>query len=112
MNPHPNVQRTLLGVRITSPAAATVAIHPPASGLAHAQGTVPTQRGEVGVAWWKSGRATTVRVDVPVNVRAEIELPAGGKVRVSGPGETRYVGDRDGHAVYSVGSGRVTLTAA
>ncbi|HEV7932867.1 MAG TPA: family 78 glycoside hydrolase catalytic domain [Actinomadura sp.] len=107
-----DIQRTLLGVRVTGPGASTVAVRPPASGLTHASGSVPTQRGDVAVDWRRTGDAMVVTVDVPVNVRAEIELPAGGRVRVGGPGEARRIADRDGHAVYSVGSGRLTLTSA
>ncbi|MGH3392879.1 MAG: alpha-L-rhamnosidase C-terminal domain-containing protein [Actinomadura sp.] len=104
-----DIQRTLLGVRVTGPGAAAVAIRPPASGLSHASGSVPTQRGDVTVGWRRTGQALSVTVDVPVNVRAEVELPAGGTVKVIG--EARYVGERGGHAVYSVGSGRLTLTS-
>jgi alpha-L-rhamnosidase len=104
-----DIQRTLLGVRVTSPGAATVAIRPPASGLSHASGSVPTQRGDVAVTWRRTGRTLSVTVDVPVNMRAEVELPEGRAVRAAG--EARYLGERDGHAVYSVGSGRLTLTS-
>ena len=105
----PDIQRTLLGVSVTAPAAERVLVRPPASGLTAASGTVPTQRGEVGVTWRRNGSRLTLTVDVPVNVRAEVQVPAG-RVRVSGSGDAQFLGERDGHAAYSVGSGKLTFT--
>ncbi|HZE31813.1 MAG TPA: family 78 glycoside hydrolase catalytic domain [Actinoallomurus sp.] len=98
-----DVQRSLLGVTVTAPGAAQVRVRPPASGLTWASGTVPTQRGDVSVTWRIDGRRTTVSVSVPVNVRAEVDLP---------PGHVHVTGDarRTGDAVYSAGSGHVTFT--
>jgi oxalate decarboxylase/phosphoglucose isomerase-like protein (cupin superfamily) len=57
----------------------------------------------VSVTWRIDGRRTTVSVSVPVNVRAEVDLP---------PGHVHVTGDarRTGDAVYSAGSGHVTFT--
>jgi alpha-L-rhamnosidase len=106
----PDIQRTLLGVSVTAPGAAQVLVRPPASGLTSASGSVPTQRGEVGVGWRRSGSHFTLSVDVPVNVRAEVQVPAD-HVRVSGPGRADFLGVRDGYATFSVGSGRLMFTA-
>ena len=65
----------LLGLRVTSPGAATVTIAPPARGLDHARGTQWTERGPVGVAWRRTGDRVVLDVDVPVNVTATIVLP-------------------------------------
>ncbi|HEU5161495.1 MAG TPA: family 78 glycoside hydrolase catalytic domain [Streptosporangiaceae bacterium] len=105
-----DIVQTLLGVTVTAPGAAQVRIRPPAAGLAAASGSAPTQRGHVGVTWRRAGSHLTLTVDVPVNVRAEVQIPATGRVRVAGPGEARFLGVRDGHATYSVGSGRLTFT--
>ena len=105
-----DILQTLLGVSVTAPGAAQVLIRPPASGLTSASGSVPTQRGDVGVSWRRTGSHLTLTVDVPVNVRAEVQLPTAGHVRVDGPGAADFVGVRDGHATYSVGSGRLTFT--
>src|SRR5439155_24465106 len=43
------IQRHLLGVSVTRPAAAEVAIRPALAALAAADGTVPTQRGAIAV---------------------------------------------------------------
>jgi alpha-L-rhamnosidase len=101
-----DIQQNLLGVTVTAPGAAEVRVRPPASGLTSASGTVPTQRGDVAVAWHNDHGRMTVTVDVPVNVRAEIDLPPG---RIHVTGDARYQRERDGHAVYSAGSGRVTF---
>ncbi|GAA4624578.1 hypothetical protein GCM10023196_025280 [Actinoallomurus vinaceus] len=104
-----DVQQTLLGVTVTAPGAAQIRVRPPASGLASASGTVPTQRGDVRVSWHRSGGRLTLSVDVPVNVKAEIDLPTTGKVWATG--DARSLGVRDGHTVYEAGSGRVTFSA-
>ncbi|URM94246.1 glycoside hydrolase family 78 protein [Actinomadura madurae] len=110
------VQRTLLGVTVTAPASATVRIKPPLTGLDRASGTVPLQRGDVGVTWTRAGHGVALSVDVPVNVRAEIHVPARSArdVRVSGPrgqerGGARLIGMKDGYAVFEAGSGHLTF---
>jgi alpha-L-rhamnosidase len=105
-----DILRTLLGVTVTAPGAAQVLIRPPAAGLTAASGSAPTQRGDVDVTWRRAGSRLTLTVDVPVNVRAEVQLPTAGHVRVTGPGAADFVGVRDGHAAFSVGSGRHTFT--
>jgi alpha-L-rhamnosidase len=97
-----DVQQSLLGVTVTAPGAAEVRVRPPASGLTWASGTVPTQRGDVSVSWRRNGGRMTVSVSIPVNVRAEVDLPPG---HVHVTGDARY----EGHAVYSAGSGHVTF---
>ncbi|MCO6009823.1 glycoside hydrolase family 78 protein [Actinoallomurus purpureus] len=103
-----DVQQTLLGVTVTAPGAAQIRVRPPASGLTLASGTVPTQRGDVHVSWHRTGGRMTLSVDVPVNVKAEIDLPTTRKANVKG--DATYAGQRDGHTVYETGSGRVTFT--
>ncbi|WP_433185882.1 family 78 glycoside hydrolase catalytic domain [Actinoallomurus sp. CA-150999] len=104
-----DVQQTLLGVTVTAPGAAQIRVRPPASGLTSASGTVPTQRGDVRVSWHKTGGRMTLSVDVPVNVKAEIDLPTTGQVEVKG--DATYAGRRDGGTVYEAGSGRVTFSS-
>jgi alpha-L-rhamnosidase len=103
-----DVQETLLGVRTASPGAGRVDIVPPATGLAHAAGTVHTQRGPVTVDWRRTGGGTRVELDVPVNVTARVALPvaAGRSYRASGPSKARFVGIEHGRAIFEVGSGR------
>jgi alpha-L-rhamnosidase len=106
-----NIHQTLLGVTVTSPAGATVRVRPPGSGVDRASGTVPLQRGDVGVNWRRNGGGFSMTVDVPVNMRAEVHVPAASAADVRVKGEARFVGVRDGHAVYEVGSGRVGFDA-
>lgn len=108
--PVADILQTLLGVTVTAPGAAQVLIRPPAGGLTSASGSAPTQRGDVGVTWHRSGSHLTLTVDVPVNVRAEVQVPATGQVRVDGEGTAEFAGVRDGYATYTAGSGRLTFT--
>ncbi|HEX2874028.1 MAG TPA: family 78 glycoside hydrolase catalytic domain [Polyangiaceae bacterium] len=103
---------TLLGVRIMTPGAATLAIVIPRTSLASARGTVPTQRGPVTVAWKRvSATRLEVSVELPVNVRAQVSLPllAASKHSASGDGApslNRVEGER---VLYDTGSGRTEL---
>jgi len=100
---------TLLGVRVTSPGAATIAIMLPRTSLGAARGRVPTQRGPVLVDWRRAtSGALSVAVDVPVNVRALVSLPIGALSTHSGSGEGAPVLLRveAGRAQYETGSGR------
>ncbi|TDD87810.1 alpha-L-rhamnosidase [Actinomadura darangshiensis] len=105
------VQRTLLGVTVTAPGSSAVRIKPPLTGLDRASGTVPLQRGDVGVTWKRAGHGFSLSVDVPVNVRAEIHVPARSvrDVHVAGAGGARFTGMRDGYAVFEAGSGRLSF---
>ncbi|MFF5987616.1 family 78 glycoside hydrolase catalytic domain [Prauserella flavalba] len=106
------IQRTILGVTPTAPAGSEVAIRPPKSGVDSAAGEVPVQRGMVGVDWRRVGDGVSLTVDLPVNVVAEVHVPAGGKDDVRVHGQARFVERRDGYAVYEVGSGKVTFFSA
>ncbi|WP_305787351.1 family 78 glycoside hydrolase catalytic domain [Symbioplanes lichenis] len=95
------VQRDLLGVTVTGPAARTLTIAPPrGTDLTHAAGSVWTQAGRVTVRWGAYGLV----VDLPVNTTAEVHVPATRRPLASGA--VRFLGLRDGAAVYEVGSGR------
>ncbi|MBX6766168.1 MAG: family 78 glycoside hydrolase catalytic domain [Actinomadura rubrobrunea] len=108
-----DVQESLLGVAVTAPGSARIRVRPPLTGLDRAAGAVPLQRGEVSVDWARRGTVFQMSVDVPVNVRAEVHVPARGAhaVRVTGPAASaaRFTGMRDGYAVYQLGSGRLTF---
>ncbi|TDD65089.1 alpha-L-rhamnosidase [Jiangella aurantiaca] len=107
-----DIQQTLLGVRTTTPGAATVEIAPPASGLAQASGMVPTQRGDVSVEWRRIGDGVRLELDVPVNVTARVALPVteGLAYRAAGRSPARYIGEEDGRSIFEVGSGTSTYT--
>jgi alpha-L-rhamnosidase len=71
------LQQELLGVRVHAPGWASIDVTPPAKGLGHASGTVPTPRGPVHIAWERNGRSFTVRLSVPANMTAFVHLPGG-----------------------------------
>lgn len=73
-----SIQRTLLGVHVTAPGAATIEISPPADGLDEASGRVPTERGPVEVGWERDGEDFALDVTVPWNATATVRLPTDG----------------------------------
>jgi alpha-L-rhamnosidase len=84
------IQRHLLGVTVTGPGAARVAIRPALGVLPSAEGSVPTQRGAVSVGWDTApGGAVSLRVVVPANMEAGVHLP--GEVPRAASGRTEFV---------------------
>jgi alpha-L-rhamnosidase len=103
---------TLLGVRVNSPGAETLAIVIPRTSLAWAKGTLPTQRGMVSVNWKHAdGGGLDVTVDVPVNVRAQVSLPldAQSTHSASGDGAPTLASVENERALYDLGSGHSEL---
>jgi len=99
---------TLLGVRSSAPGFATLEIVIPRTSLASAKGTVPTQRGKVGVSWQHAdGGRLEVSLELPVNVAARVSLPLGEKANHSASGEGAPVLNRveAKRVFYDVGSG-------
>jgi alpha-L-rhamnosidase len=115
-----DLQQDMLGLSVTTPAATAVRVSPPrGTSLTHAEGTVWTQAGTVGVRWNATGQGTAVQVDLPDNVTAEVDVPVSGNraphVQGAGPhgaGAPRLEGFRDGCAVYTVGSGHTAFVPA
>ncbi|MEN3362621.1 MAG: alpha-L-rhamnosidase, partial [Mycobacteriales bacterium] len=99
------ILRSLLGIDVTGPGAATIRIAPPTSGLRHARGTEWTERGRVSVDWQRTGHGFTLDVTVPVNVTATVVLP-GRAAQAWGDGAPRRVDERAGSTEFTVGSGR------
>jgi hypothetical protein len=100
------ILQALLGIEVTSPGAATVRIAPPATGLRDARGSEWTERGQVGVAWYRTGGGITLDATVPVNVTATVVLPAAaGGYRAWGDGAPRLVESGPDRTVFTVGSG-------
>ena len=115
-----DLQQDMLGVNVTGPAGSTLRITPPrGTALTHAEGSVWTQSGTVTVRWKAVKHGTSVQVDVPDNVTAEVDVPVTGdrapKAHGAGPGSAgapRFEGVKDGYAIYTVGSGHATFTPA
>jgi alpha-L-rhamnosidase len=103
---------TMLGVRASSPGAATVDIVVPREVLSTASGSVHTQRGEVAVSWERHPSGGVIlHVDVPVNVRARVSLPDvdGLSYRAAGAGKPMFVGVEDGREIFEIGSGQTNF---
>jgi alpha-L-rhamnosidase len=65
------LSRIILGIKDTSPGAATVQISPRLNGLTWARGTTATARGPVNVSWKLDGRTLNVTYTVPPGVKAD-----------------------------------------
>ena len=109
------MMRGLVGITPSGVGASTVDITPPSTGLAAASGTEMTERGAVSVDWTQQSTGVaagqdTLKVTVPVNVKATVTLPAGALPYVStGAGAPQYVKTVGGQVVYTVGSGVTTF---
>jgi hypothetical protein len=69
--------RYLLGVTPLTPGFGAVQIRPQPGSLARFEGTVPTIRGPIQVAWeHPAGEAPALSVSLPGNTIAEVQLPA------------------------------------
>jgi alpha-L-rhamnosidase len=107
-----DIQQSILGLSLAEPGGAVVRIAVPDSGLEHAAGVLPTQRGPVSTDWTKQAGKVTLKASVPVNVEAVVELPAGA-YRVTAPaGATAQPGESgQGLTRYRVGSGTWVFSA-
>jgi alpha-L-rhamnosidase len=111
------IPQYVFGVSALTPGWGTVLIRPQPAGLASGSVQVPTARGEVSVAFTRSGTRFTAEVDVPATATAEVALPgvrAGQRVWVDGtpqvasalpPGAAQPGAAVAGLAVVTVGSG-------
>jgi alpha-L-rhamnosidase len=118
----PEIQRSLLGVRPTTPGFATFDVVPPPSGLAWALGTVPTPRGTISVAWRlpSSGdRHVSVDMTVPPNSTAILSVAALSRSGLSEGGSpighaegVHVLGVEHGTARIKVGAGTYRIRSA
>ncbi|WP_199433215.1 family 78 glycoside hydrolase catalytic domain [Qaidamihabitans albus] len=106
-----DVVETLLGIRPGTAGGATVTVHPPATGLDHARGTVHTQRGPVALDWVRTPHGLRARLDVPVNATAHVELPVadGTDYRAVGRTDAKRTGTEGDRVLFEVGSGTTTF---
>jgi alpha-L-rhamnosidase len=90
------ILEALLGLTMVAPGPdgrATLAVAPPAGGLASASGRVPTTAGVVGLRWRRSSRRLNLSLSLPPNASAQLVLPGtaaslreGGRALRAGPG--------------------------
>jgi alpha-L-rhamnosidase len=109
------VPEYLFGVSALTPGWGTVLIRPQPASLTSGSVRVPTPRGDVSVAFTRSGTRFTAQVDVPATSTAEVALPGvrpGQRVWVDGTARTATAAPAAdgtaaaGAAVVTVGSGR------
>ncbi|HXM53931.1 MAG TPA: alpha-L-rhamnosidase C-terminal domain-containing protein, partial [Candidatus Dormibacteraeota bacterium] len=81
------IQRHVLGVTVTRPGGARVAIRPGFTAVPAAAGTVPTQRGTVAVEWEPARGGVRLRVAAPAGVEAALCLSEGPRRLDPGPKE-------------------------
>lgn len=104
------IHESVLGIEVTDPGAAEVAISVPDTGLTEASGSQVTQRGPVSSAWTRDGDEVGLTTEIPVNVSAVValpEAPEGMAYEVSGPAgaEAEELGTEAGVTSYRIGSG-------
>jgi alpha-L-rhamnosidase len=80
--------------------------------LDRAEASTETVRGTVSASWWKTESGLELRVTVPPNSTGEIHVPLVGLSvdDVVAPEAATFVGEDDGYAVFSIGSGDWTFT--
>ena len=76
--------RTLAGISPVSPGYKTIAIKPTVvGGLTHVQAVVKTQHGPVASEWLRNGNSLGLKVTVPANTSAQIDVPKLGVAAVT-----------------------------
>jgi alpha-L-rhamnosidase len=109
------IQHYILGVTVLKPQHELIQVKPLdfEGKLAHAEGILPTDKGDISVNWTRGSGRYQLSVTMPVNVKANVYLPksgiAGNKVKVDGVVATAK---EDGDYVYleNIGSGLHTFT--
>ncbi|MFI0483310.1 family 78 glycoside hydrolase catalytic domain [Actinomadura sp. 9N215] len=96
-----------LGQADDSVAYETLLVRPAVVGdVTHAAATYETPRGHAATSWRRTGRRLRLDVTVPPGTRARVEIPLlGGAARPKAPADARWIGMRDGRAVFEIGSG-------
>lgn len=86
-------------------------------GLSHVKASHRGMYGEIRSEWQRDGSTLTFNVTIPPNSTARVAVPAPGSATVketgSGPEAlgVKYLGKRDGRALFDVGSGSYTFVA-
>jgi alpha-L-rhamnosidase len=97
--------QNIAGITAAAPGYRRVVIQPrPGGSLRWASASYDSGYGDITSRWRTSGDTFTLDVTVPVNTTAEVRVPDRGAGRVAQHG-ARFMGMRDGDAVFSVGSG-------
>jgi alpha-L-rhamnosidase len=102
-----------LGQADDSIAFETLLIRPAVVGdVTRAAATYETPRGHAATSWRRTGKKLRLDVTVPPGTRARVEFPLlGGTAKPGAPEDARWIGVRDGRAVFEIGSGDWTFEA-
>jgi len=75
----------VLGIAPIAPGFVRFRCAPQLADLAHARGVFPTVRGDIRVAWERTGSDISLEVSVPEGTHAELVAPAGYRIRSGNP---------------------------
>jgi alpha-L-rhamnosidase len=67
----------ILGITPASPGFDTINIDPTFCGLDYARGAVPSRHGLIGVDWTRQPDRFSIKLDIPLGTRANVNLPTG-----------------------------------
>lgn len=95
---------SVLGIRPNAPGFSKAVIAPLTGGLAWAEGTVPTPRGNISVSWRQEGATFLMTARTPTTVPAIVSLPRGSAAEIAVNGITIW---RNGAVTGSVPGVRV-----
>jgi len=86
-----------------------VLVSPRPGGLKWARGKVPSIRGPIGVEYSCSENSFELRVEIPANMEARVEVPLKGRITLDGSPAEPVV--ENGRSVLDIGSGRHTIVS-
>jgi alpha-L-rhamnosidase len=96
----------LAGIKVIEPGYRHIQVKPYVpDGLDHARAEIQSVRGTVSSSWRRTARGLALTVRVPPGTSATVHVPSLGSAPAQAPRGARFLGDRDGFAVYDVGPG-------
>ncbi|GAA2541706.1 family 78 glycoside hydrolase catalytic domain [Winogradskya consettensis] len=105
--------RTVGGIAPATPGYQQLTLAPrPGGSLTQATTSLTTSYGQTRTQWSRSGTTLTLKVTVPPNTTATVQVPASSAAAVTAPPEAVAQGYSSGTASYSLGSGTYTFTAS
>jgi alpha-L-rhamnosidase len=104
----------VVGIRSAAPGFERITIKPEARGdLKTASASVETVRGTVSASWERNSHGFLLEVEIPVNATAEVHVPADDArmVTATPASATDFIGEADGYAMFTIGSGTYTFVS-
>ena len=106
--------RDAVGLKESSPGFKSIEVKPhPGADFTQMRAEQMTPYGRAMAEWRKAEGEFMLDVEIPVNTTAEIYVPveANGKVTSPQEADVKRKGEKDGYAIFEVGSGRYTFVA-